>query len=331
MKGYVITIGLAMFSASALCQQMNINTDNITVSGLSSGGYMANQYHIAHSDKVSGAAIISAGPYYCARNDITIALGACVDKSDEMPLDAFSSQAESWASQGKIAPLTNLSQDRVWLLHGTRDQRVAESVTGSLYQQYQSWITGGEVEYVNDKPFGHLLPTMDKGVSCDSSASPYIGDCDYDAAGKALSFLLGELNAPAQTLSGEVVSFDQQEIGGKNAETLAREGFAYLPESCKRGEACQVHVSFHGCNQYADEIGKAYVDNSGFNRWADSNNLVVIYPQTKKSLFMPLNPQGCWDWWGYTGGDYATRDGAQIQAVEAFINSFAKTTEQDKS
>ncbi|MBD3585020.1 prolyl oligopeptidase family serine peptidase [Salinimonas sp. HHU 13199] len=331
MKGYVITLGLALYSASALCQQMNIDTDNITVSGLSSGGYMANQFHIAHSDKVSGAAIVSAGPYYCARNDITIALGACVDKSEPIPLQTFSKRAEEWAAQGKIAPLSNLSEDRVWLFHGTRDKRVAQTVTASLYEQYQGWLTSGDIQYVKDKPFGHLLPTVNSGVSCDSSAAPYIGDCDYDAAGKALSFLLGALKPPAKTLSGEVVSFNQKEIGGSNADTLAETGFAYVPESCKTGEACQVHVSFHGCNQYADEVGKAYVDNAGFNRWADSNNLVVIYPQTKKSLFMPLNPQGCWDWWGYTGADYATREGAQIQAVDAFIASFAKTDKQDKS
>ena len=80
-----------------------------------------------------------------------------------------------------------------------------------------------------------------------------------------------------------------------------------------------MHVSFHGCNQYAEAVGKAYVEQTGLNNWADSNNMVVVYPQTRKSLFMPLNPQGCWDWWGYTGEDYATRSGEQINAVRDIV------------
>jgi len=28
-----------------------------------------------------------------------------------------------------------------------------------------------------------------------------------------------------------------------------------------------------------------------------------------------VNPEGCWDWWGYTGADYATKLGIQIATV----------------
>ena len=38
----------------------------ITVSGLSSGGFMASQFHLAHAEQINGAAIISAGPYDCS-------------------------------------------------------------------------------------------------------------------------------------------------------------------------------------------------------------------------------------------------------------------------
>ena len=39
-----------------------------SVSGLSSGGYMAGQFHVAHSATVIGAAIFAAGPYGCAES-----------------------------------------------------------------------------------------------------------------------------------------------------------------------------------------------------------------------------------------------------------------------
>jgi hypothetical protein len=35
--------------------------------------------------------------------------------------------------------------------------------------------------------------------------------------------------------------------------------------------------------------------------------------------FQPLNPNGCWDWWGYTGDTYATQAGPQMAAVKAMI------------
>ena len=37
---------------------LNYDPNNVTVSGLSSGGYMATQMHIAHSDSIHGVRII---------------------------------------------------------------------------------------------------------------------------------------------------------------------------------------------------------------------------------------------------------------------------------
>lgn len=326
MKKHLVCLALLTAGVAQAQPTLNLDTRQITVSGLSAGGYMANQFHVAYSDWVSGAAIISAGPYYCAQNDITVALDTCVDALDgSLAPASLLSQAEKWAKAGKIAPLENLQDDRVWLLHGTRDQRVAQEVTDLLHQQYQTWLSAEAVRYIVDKPFGHHFPTLQDGGACSASDTPFIGDCNYDAAGEALGFLLGELNAPDDTQEGEVISYNQHDIAGAAADTLAQTGYAYVPKSCADGQPCQVHVSFHGCNQYADAVNMAYVERTGLNRWADDNQLVVFYPQTRKSLFMPLNPQGCWDWWGYTGDDYATRDGEQLRAVKAIIDAFTNS------
>ncbi len=320
---------------------LNLDTDTITVSGLSSGGYMANQFQLAYSDWVKGAGIIAAGPYYCGQNDITTALSQCVNKMETpVDLDTLNAKAKDWAKNGKIAPLDNLKDSKVWLLHGTADNRVMSDVSDLLHTQYTTLIPEAQVTYVNDKPFAHVFPTVDNGGSCTTSESPFIGACEYDAAGEMLNFMYDSLTAPDDTLSGTVYSFNQTELAGDNAKTLGELGFVYVPTSCEagssdndggnasasentNGNACQVHVSFHGCNQYADAVDDAYVTGTGLNRWADDNNMVVIYPQTKKSMFMPLNPQGCWDWWGYTSEDYATRDGQQIQAVKSMIEGLS--------
>jgi poly(3-hydroxybutyrate) depolymerase len=307
--------------ATGATPMLNLQLDNVTVSGLSSGGYMATQFHVAHSDWVSGSGVLAGGPYWCAQGDITVALRQCVNTVDE-PIDikALNETAKRYEANGKIAPLTNLANDKVWLFHGTQDTRVVAEVSDSLHAMYSEWVTDDNIKYVNDKAIAHVFPTVSSGSDCITSETPFIGNCNYNAAGEMLKHLLPDIAEPDDTLSGEVVSIDQQALAGGDAKTLASEGFVYVPKRCADGKQCQAHISFHGCNQYADAVGDAYVTQTGLNEWADDNDMVVLYPQTKKSMFMPLNPQGCWDWWGYTSSDYANREGAQIKAVKAMLH-----------
>lgn len=41
-----------------------------------------------------------------------------------------------------------------------------------------------------------------------------------------------------------------------------------------------------------------FVENAGYNEWADANNIVVLYPQARTANLGFANPQGCWDFWG---------------------------------
>jgi hypothetical protein len=59
---------------------------------------------------------------------------------------------------------------------------------------------------------------------------------------------------------------------------------------------------------------------------AESNGFIVLYPQVKKSILYPLNPQGCWDWWGYSEviplpleWNFPTKKGVQMKAVYNMI------------
>jgi poly(3-hydroxybutyrate) depolymerase len=67
-------------------------------------------------------------------------------------------------------------------------------------------------------------------------------------------------------------------------------------------EPCRVHVALHGCKQNYDAIGDRYIQHAGHNEWADTNHLIILYPQTiagdpVTNFGTPLNPYGCWDWW----------------------------------
>ena len=57
--------------------EYNIDASQTSVSGLSSGGYMAVQFEVAFSSLVRGAGIIAGGPYYCAHGNPITATSVC--------------------------------------------------------------------------------------------------------------------------------------------------------------------------------------------------------------------------------------------------------------
>jgi hypothetical protein len=69
-----------------------------------------------------------------------------------------------------------------------------------------------------------------------------------------------------------------------------------------------------------DDIGDAFPTLTGYIRWADTNALIVLYPQAHPT---PNNSIACWDWWGYDDPAYATRTGRQMAAVRAMLQRLA--------
>jgi hypothetical protein len=42
--------------------------------------------------------------------------------------------------------------------------------------------------------------------------------------------------------------------------------------------------------QDAGTIGRLFIEQTGYNAWADANGIIVLYPQAKASPFLPFNP-----------------------------------------
>ena len=301
--------------------------DGVTASGVSSGAYMAVQLHLAHSAIVSGVGAIAGGPYYCAQGSLFTALHNCMTPGwwTPLPSPAFlKSEADLFASTGRIDATSHLSKSRIWLFSGSNDRTVYPPVVQGLrdfYAGYKATVT-----MVADKPAGHAMVTADAGNACDTTEAPFIVDCDYDAAGELLQFLLGKMAPPAAKQTGQLRRFDQTLYAGGDAKAISMdaEGFAYIPQRCTT-ERCRVHVAFHGCRQGAAEVGERYVREAGYNRWADTNALIIVYPQAIKR-YSPFvyNPRGCWDWWGYTGAAYHTKAAPQIRAVKAMLDRLSE-------
>jgi poly(3-hydroxybutyrate) depolymerase len=299
----------------------------VTASGVSSGGYMAVQLQVAHSATVSGVGVIAGGPYYCAQASVFTALYNCLTPGvwTPVPPAAFlKSEAEIVAASGRIDATTHLSSARAWLFSGRNDRTVYPQVVEALRDFYAAYKAG--VVLVADKSAGHGMVTEHAGNACATTLPPFIVNCGYDAAGELLRFLYGSLSPSAARESGRLLSFDQRPFAAGDAKAISMDdsGFLYVPQRCQ-SERCRVHVVFHGCRQGAAEIGERFVREAGYNRWADANALIVLYPQAVKrySPFV-FNPRGCWDWWGYTSALYHTRSGPQIRAVKAMLDRIAE-------
>ena len=340
----ILTVSGKQAGAAPELPAFGAEPQGVTVSGISSGGYMAVQFQVVHSKLVRGAGILAGGPYYCAEGSTWRALNNCMAPSPWSPLPPqvqLRSRIETLAQSGRIDPLDNLRDDRVWLLSGGKDHTVETPVMDTLAAFYREWLPTDAIHYVKPADAGHAMisTAYPHPNACNTSEPPFINRCgDLDAAGELLKHLLGPspLQAAAKTLHGEIISFDQRPfINGKPIDaSLADEGYAYVPHAC-RSSACRVHVAFHGCRQSVAQVDHRFIEGAGYNAWADSNRLIVLYPQTVPrngvaagSWKWVYNPKGCWDWWGYSGIDYHTRDGVQIKAVRAMIDRLGAARSQ---
>jgi len=305
---------------AARLPRVEIEPGTVTVSGISAGGYMAVQFHIAYSGLVNGAGVIAAGPYYCAESSLQLALGRCMQGDDEIPTDQLITLTSQLALEEEIDPISDLVTDRVWILRGEADSVVEKRVVDALESYYKALVDPALVVRVDRPRVAHTFPTLDAGGDCAKTQPPYLGDCDYDAAGQMLQHLYSHLNARGRVADGRLLEFDQQPYAAlASTHSLARRGWVYVPDDCRgRNASCRLHVVFHGCKQGASFVGDRFVRGAGYLEWAASNRIVVLFPQIDPGV-RPPNPNGCWDWWGYEGERYAVRDGPQLLAVRAMI------------
>lgn len=291
------------------------NVSRVYVAGVSSGGYMATQLQVAYSARIRGAAIFAAGPYYCAQNNASQALYGCMDNIWPTYLGNLESYTLAWASYGWIDPVGYLSGQPAYVFHGNGDGTVKKSVNDDLVRYYQDF--GLSVQYDSGSAAGHGWVTPYGTVSCSATASPYLNNCGSDPQNAFLRKLFGSVNAPnTGPLGGTLIQFSQNTFatnGYAPGLSMGSSGFAYIPASCAAGQSCRLLVALHGCKQGYAAVGTAFVDRANLNQYADTNNMIVLYPQ---AIASGVNPNGCWDWWGYLGAtNYPIKGGAQVETI----------------
>jgi poly(3-hydroxybutyrate) depolymerase len=163
-------------------------------------------------------------------------------------------------------------------------------------------------------------------VACGTTRIPFILDCGtYDSERAWLERFLGRLRPKnSGTLQGRLAPFDQSEFASA-AASMDRRGWIFIPRACAAGKRCSLVVALHGCLQNQALTGTAFAREAGLDQWADTNDIIVLYPNAAMNL---RNPAGCWDWWGYTGPAYAQKNGPQMRAIVAMVERIEGTAEE---
>ena len=219
--------GAAAFAADPLTR-FPVDPTQVSVAGLSSGAFMANQLHIAHSADIMGAAMIAGGLYGCAVQDVerdgvlallSQAVGPCM--TQPFMLDGVASYkkiVDKLAAKGWIDPPSNLTRAKIYFFTGGSDDVVSSETIELGKALYAALgVPAGNIVFEDRSGpaahAGHSWVTKSYGNACSANASPYIDDCNYDQAGAELKAIYGETLRPAVgKATGRIVAFDQTEF-----------------------------------------------------------------------------------------------------------------------
>lgn len=339
----LLAVYAPVHAAPIALQNFNVDITQTSVSGLSSGGFMAVQFGVAYSSIVSGVGVIAGGPYYCAQGDVDIAtqrcsctglpfLSSCEVAAGSTDVPQLIAITDRRAADGALDPTEKLASQKIWMFTGLLDSVVPPPVMDDLYVYYRNYVSEANIRFHNDIEAEHAMPTDSVGNACDYLGKPYINNCGFDAAGELLKWIYGGLRPKGNNgLHGRFIEFDQAEFVSEHkpeAYGLADNGYAYVPAKCDKNinQSCRLHVVFHGCQQNTDSIGDRFIRQAGYNQWADTNNIIVLYPQTV-SVF-GRNPKACWNWFDFNRDDpdYASKNGRQMLAVRAMVDRIAGIT-----
>jgi hypothetical protein len=304
-----------------------------------------------------GAGVIAGGPYRCAESfraatpiaddaNILNALYICMNPltpytgPDAQQLVALAQQTQR---RGLIDKLSHLAGQKIYIFTGSEDKVVDSSVVRTTRRFYEALgVAGKDIEFVDDVPAGHsILTTNAEDNPLGANRPPFINRWTHMQSWDILRHIYGPLNQPSERPGGRIVRFDQREFfHHERRASMSAYGYAYVPKAVEEGAPCRVHVVLHGCmqgynfvpmaNGVADRkndapYGNRYYSTTGYNEIADSNNIVVLYPQAEgRSEAKVQNPDGCWDWWGYScpsveAPDYYSQQAIQIRAIHDML------------
>merc|ERR1712215_486750 len=300
-------------SCSSPLDNLNVNPATLGVSGFSSGGCFATQFHTAFSQSISGVGSFSGCPY----------ISAYLDNDEDIITETL-----ILAEQGLIDSIENLVNDKIFIFQGLLDTIVPWPQAGRIHHFYSQFTKEENIVEKSDLDSEHGFPSDSYGGECNKLNGPfYINNCHYNGAANVIKHEIGSINVEDGDDLDELTTFDQNEFYDNAAQDkgMANKGYVFIPSKCVNGSnECHLHVHFHGCAMQSGWIGDNYIQHNGFLSVAEANDVIMIFPQI--SEYHWSNPNGCWDWWGYLMDadndipfQYATKMGRQMRGIALMI------------
>ena len=329
-------LGFPALAAHAVASlpALNVDTTNITVSGMSSGAAMAVQVGYADSATFKGVGVFAGSPYSCQEHYVYTRCQNNSTVSSAM-LATMQTDINNW-SGSLIGSKANVASQKLFLFVGTSDTVVGPHPMLAVQTQYTSNGVA-QASLVQSANTAHVFPTNFSAAgnnACNLSQSPYVANCGYDGAKAVLTQFYGTLNARNDTPpTAQYIEFSQREFTSNLG--MASTGWVYVPVACANGTKCKLHVAFHGCAQNYGTIGDKFIRNTGYTRWADTNQIIVLFPQAQADFSghstpangVASNPGACWDTIGLYAANYAQKAGPQISAVKAMVDRLAAASD----
>eukprot|EP00040_Diaphanoeca_grandis_P022539 m.121412 g.121412 ORF g.121412 m.121412 type:complete len:384 (-) comp28853_c0_seq3:376-1527(-) len=276
----------------------------------------------------------------------TLTYDHCKQHPEWVVPDLLANITLDFEKKGLIDPVENMKTHPVYIYRGTKDGCYVSGSEAQLINYYTNFVgdrgktDGGLVAFENTIPSLHAQPTIHNGSPCGGPYTgpySYLASCGYDGAGAALQHLYQHtLKQPVASanLTGTLITFDQTEFFTTEDPGLENEAFAFIPPQCLKNKQltahetsndsatvqCKLHLWHHGCGG-PDRFYNASVYYAGFNEWAQTNNMVIIYPAMRVWGTTPQTKAGCWDGYAQTGPLYNTKQGLQMQTVRNIIKA----------
>jgi len=258
----------------------------------------------------------------------TIPCDHCKSHPELVDVGLLADAARRIFAKGLIDDVKYIERMRVYTFCGTNDpSHYGATVRARDFYE----LFNADVLYNFTIPAGHCWPVdKDTPVPCGGgsflpklmSVFP-LQQCHYDGPGDMLSHIYGKLRPPIEMVSRNLRLFDQKPFNAGDMDDvgLGDIGLVYVPENCSVGKMCKLHVSMHGCsNPFVLEYPEAR--ELSFNRWAESNDIVVLWPHNVRHGTYSAERKACWDSYAETP-HYDTQIGPQMRAIASMIGNLS--------
>ena len=226
---------------------------------------------------------------------------------------AFFEKADAKSAAGDIDSLQFVRRQKIYVFHGYNDAVLARSVTDAaadFYRHYLGEANRGNLFYQTTIGAGHSLVVAQDQPRRRSQRLQGQRRSVY----RPVRLRSGR-NHPAAHL--RCVECAEPRAVDRNDQAVRSVGLCQAgqcqvrsawtrPVTCsfpRRASKARRAASTSPCmaaSRTSAKSGSASSTHTGYNAWADSNRLIVLYPQTAGEFVLRrFNPQACWDWWSY--------------------------------